>query len=36
LLYPNLNLDQENQEALQKLVIDLADKGSKIKIFDID
>ena len=36
LLYPTLNLDQENQEVLQKLVIDLADKGSKIKIFDID
>ena len=36
LLYPTLNLDNENQEALQKMVIDLANKGSKITIFDID
>lgn len=36
LLYPTLNLDNENQEALQKMVVDLANKGSKITIFDID
>ncbi|MFM8329552.1 MAG: hypothetical protein ACKN80_04825, partial [Actinomycetales bacterium] len=36
LLYPTLNLDQENQEALQKMVIELANYGSQITIFDID
>lgn len=36
LLYPTLNLDQSNQESLQKMVIGLANRGSKITIFDID
>lgn len=36
LLYPTLNLDQSNQELLQKMVIELANRGSKITIFDID
>lgn len=36
LLYPTLNLDQSNQESLQKMVIELANRGSKITIFDID
>ena len=36
LLYPTLNLDQRNQESLHKMVIELANRGSKITIFDID
>jgi len=36
LLYPSLNLDQSNQESLQKLVVKLADAGCQITIFDSD